>query len=518
MRSSSGCICVLIWAYSQVVQAYTKFEPECTNPKEAVNFVASPPTRGTLDILWSSLFTIFACTWTVLHLNVPEQRDGRDPGMLGNLKWKMKAVLGKAKWMLTTVMAPELLLFYALSRLINSREQHRRIKALARIDQVPWTLAHTTFAGMGGFVVRGGSDRIGKNPMLEVPATQIQSGDGAGNDLPKSEIPAIQTQSENGASNELSKSEIPAIQIPSGDGAGNELPKSEIPATQTQSEDRASNELSRSETPKSEIHSRGTEEWYILDLDTILKLREDENITLPSIPTAEIDDHSKGDNFTKAIAAVQIIWTIASSITRAYRGLAISQLEVSVIAFSVCALLIYTCYWSCPKDVSVPITFLQWEGPVPSIIKNVIGYSTWDATVGHRAVPNDYVFINKVFVSQMTIILGPLFFGAPHLLAWNFTFPTPAERIIWRATSLYCSLVGLILAVTGSLASRLPYTFLDDVAPIMSNIFDNYIEVFMGGIYILARLFLLVETFRTLLFLPPSAYIATWTSSVPMFG
>jgi hypothetical protein len=34
-------------------------------------------------------------------------------------------------------------------------------------------------------------------------------------------------------------------------------------------------------------------------------------------------------------------------------------------------------------------------------------------------------------------------------------------------------------------------------------------------IYILARLFLIVELFRCLFFLPPSAFVATWVSSVP---
>jgi hypothetical protein len=34
-------------------------------------------------------------------------------------------------------------------------------------------------------------------------------------------------------------------------------------------------------------------------------------------------------------------------------------------------------------------------------------------------------------------------------------------------------------------------------------------------VYILARLFLIVELFRCLFFLPPSAFVSTWVSSVP---
>ncbi|OBT90104.1 hypothetical protein VE02_02545, partial [Pseudogymnoascus sp. 03VT05] len=334
MWSSSGCTLVLVCAFSQVAQAYTTFEPECTNPKEAVNFVASPPTRGTLDILWSSLFTIFACTWTVLHLNVPEQRNGRDPGTWGDLKWGMKAFWGKAKWMLTTVLAPEFLLYYGTSRLLNSREQHPKIKAFADADHVPWTLAHTTFADMGGFVIRGKSDRVGKDP------------------------------------------------------SGFEFEFEQV-----------------------------TKEWYILDLDTILKLRSEGHITLPCIPKAEIDDHSKGDIFAKGIAAAQIIWTISSAITRAIRGLAISQLEISVIAFSVCALLLYACYWSSPKDVSVPIDFLHWGGPIPSKITEIIRGADPhridelpEVKIGQNAFTNGTAHRPKSDLDFYTFMFGVLFF------------------------------------------------------------------------------------------------------------
>ncbi|KFY75353.1 hypothetical protein V499_04666 [Pseudogymnoascus sp. VKM F-103] len=397
MLSSRGCIFVLIWAYSQVAQAYTKFEPECTNPKEAVNFVSSPPTRGTLDILWSSLFTIFACTWSVLHLNVPQQRVNRDPGILGDLKWGIKTVLSKTKWMLYTVLAPEVLLLYAVARLVSAWEQHPEIKAFADADRVPWTLAHTTFADMGGFVVRGRSDRIGGvSPGSEMPTAPIQT-----------------------------------------------------------------------QVNESDPISDYANEWYILDLKTIRRLRSEGHITLPCILKAEIDDHSKGDTFTKVIAATQIIWTIANAITRACRGLAISQLEVSVVAFAVCALLIYASYWYSPKDVSVPITFLQWRGPVPSTIAKIIVKGVVSTRpkryvgvkTGQAPFRNTFAYDNKSRLDVYTLFWGAFFFGGPHLLAWNFTFPTPAERIIWRATSLYLDKVafceGAQVAVYGILAHAL---------------------------------------------------------------
>ncbi|KFY15126.1 hypothetical protein V491_05772 [Pseudogymnoascus sp. VKM F-3775] len=474
MRSSSGCIFVLILTYFQVAQAYTKFEPECTNPKETVNFVDSPPTRGTLDILWSSLFTIFACTYSILHLNVPEQRDDRDPGVGGDIKWFMKAIWSKMKWMLVTVIAPELLLFIATSRFLYAREQHPNIKKLADADGVPWTLAHTTFADMGGFAVRGSSGRIGKeSPTLEIPPDRVSK------ELPTPEIPPDRVEKE---------PSTPDI--------------SPIP-TQPQVDEGAP-------------ICTAPREWYFLTLDIILELRSKKHIKLPYIRKAEIDDHSQGDNFAKVVAAAQIIWTIANVITRAARRLPVSQLEISVIAFSVCALIIYACYWSSPKDVSVPVTFLQWEGPIPSAITEIITGTVKKAgsqrfrisrgvEIAQYPISNIFVYRTKNVLGPLSLFLGALVFGAPHLLAWNLTFPTPAERNIWRAAALYCSSSGLIVIATSALGERL-------------NSLTNAIISITVVAYVLARLFLIVEMFRTLLFLPPGAYIATWTSSVPMFG
>lgn len=39
-----------------------------------------------------------------------------------------------------------------------------------------------------------------------------------------------------------------------------------------------------------------------------------------------------------------------------------------------------------------------------------------------------------------------------------------------------------------------------------------------SGIYVVARLFILVELFRTLCFLPADAYVSTWTTNIPHVG
>ncbi|OAL03516.1 hypothetical protein IQ06DRAFT_108362 [Phaeosphaeriaceae sp. SRC1lsM3a] len=52
--------------------------------------------RGTLEILWTCFTTVIACTWTILHLNVPGMQDGAWTKF-----WR------KVKWMAITIVFPE---------------------------------------------------------------------------------------------------------------------------------------------------------------------------------------------------------------------------------------------------------------------------------------------------------------------------------------------------------------------------------------------------------------------------
>jgi hypothetical protein len=124
-----------------------------TAPPNKIHFVSSPNTRGTLDILWSCFFTIIACTWTIQHLNLPEQFNAQDTGQTGYLKWTIKSLWRNVKWMLATMIAPEYILGKALADLQAAVTSRREMKEYARADGVEWELTHGFFANMGGFVL-----------------------------------------------------------------------------------------------------------------------------------------------------------------------------------------------------------------------------------------------------------------------------------------------------------------------------------------------------------------------------
>ncbi|KAK0725548.1 hypothetical protein B0H67DRAFT_598769 [Lasiosphaeris hirsuta] len=161
---------VLLWCLLVAVgSGYTTFDPVCTRPVGSVNFVSSPDARGTMEILCGSLFTFIACTWTIHHPNVPEQRDGRNQGLKGDLHWGLKRAWESAKLALVTVLAPELIISIAWDQRRIARRVKRELQEKAAEDGVPWTLVHGHFAAMGGFVIRYNKSVKGESERGGVP-------------------------------------------------------------------------------------------------------------------------------------------------------------------------------------------------------------------------------------------------------------------------------------------------------------------------------------------------------------
>ena len=228
-------------------------------------------------------------------------------------------------------------------------------------------------------------------------------------------------------------------------------------------------------------------------------------------------------------------------IARASRRLAISQLEISVLAFTLCAILIYGLNWERPKGVQVPYTLLRYEGDIPapvlqhlrsgmheSALENyfviVGGIAVSDArsetpgapllnhvsyfTTTPRPDPDNVATFYDIF----GLLIGSIIFGAIHITAWNFAFPTSTERMIWRVTSIYCTSSGILVMILGTCASKLENDEILTSGDLLDIFFVGAFQLICFG-YVVARLFMIVETFRTLFFLAPSAYIATWASS-----
>lgn len=102
-------------------------------------WVNQPNGRGTIDILWTCVFTCCLCCWTILCLNVPAQGDSRTVYFARKLKWALITILG-----------PEILLIFAASQWATAGRFVRKFQFCGHQD---WTMHHAFFAEMGGFLV-----------------------------------------------------------------------------------------------------------------------------------------------------------------------------------------------------------------------------------------------------------------------------------------------------------------------------------------------------------------------------
>lgn len=131
---------LIVWALFLPIVNSQSFRTNCTLPQKEVNFVSGYNVRSTLDILWGSLSTIFLCTYTVLHLNIPRRYEATDSRLLAIVRW----LLGKPKWMLLTVLLPELLVGKALADFVASWRSSKCevMKRKAREAGITWTMTH----------------------------------------------------------------------------------------------------------------------------------------------------------------------------------------------------------------------------------------------------------------------------------------------------------------------------------------------------------------------------------------
>ena len=127
------------------------FHTNCTLPSHTVNYVTAPNTRGTLQILWSCLGTLVLCTWTVQHLNIPQQSVPQTT--VQSLTRRVWRFTRKLKWMLLTLIAPKYVLGKAFSDLLSARRHLPEYEKFAEIDGVAWSTGHTFLANMGGFAI-----------------------------------------------------------------------------------------------------------------------------------------------------------------------------------------------------------------------------------------------------------------------------------------------------------------------------------------------------------------------------
>lgn len=135
-------------------------------------WVSGPDGRGTLDILWTCLVTLFLGSWSALFLNLP-----------GDKSSKVSFLMNKGRWMIVVLLFPEMITGLSAEQWRSARqsvEDFKKLKKaweaaittepepltlpdikaaqaklnLERIAISPWSMRHAFFIDMGGMILK----------------------------------------------------------------------------------------------------------------------------------------------------------------------------------------------------------------------------------------------------------------------------------------------------------------------------------------------------------------------------
>ncbi|KAJ3713119.1 hypothetical protein C8R42DRAFT_634149 [Lentinula raphanica] len=134
-------------------------------PLTSTNFVdtanslscnASGSSRSIFGILWTCLTVLFTCTWVAVHPNIPGSNQNRS-------KWSSRKK--RMGFMGLTLITPEATLWIAVRQWLAARALVKRYRNKG------WTMTHAHFALMGGFTVRLPQDDelVSVLPLLSQP-------------------------------------------------------------------------------------------------------------------------------------------------------------------------------------------------------------------------------------------------------------------------------------------------------------------------------------------------------------
>ncbi|KAF1999590.1 hypothetical protein P154DRAFT_576771 [Amniculicola lignicola CBS 123094] len=234
-------------------------------------------------------------------------------------------------------------------------------------------------------------------------------------------------------------------------------------------------------------------------------------LSIADLPENAVEDKSKANWFNKGIAFIQISYFFAQMIGRADQGLSITALELFTLAYVLCAILAYAFWWDKPFDVQVPLTVNATAEFTEEIQKDMKEWSAYkrffDGQADSLGVTDDAD--NKRY--GIFFVCCCALFGACHLIGWNAHFPTPIERILWRAGSISCCVfpIVLFLATFDSLKDRIQDTTVGE--------WVGYIVVGTClALYVIVRVYLMFEAFFALRSVAGDVYDGVqWSNYIP---
>lgn len=245
-----------------------------------------------------------------------------------------------------------------------------------------------------------------------------------------------------------------------------------------------------------------TDQMHRIRIDSLvlIELIRDGIIEAPELEDEDIDDRSKANWFTKFIALLQVTYFIAQLLARAIDQLPITTLELFTLGIVFCALVTYASFWQKPFDVNRPVVLRP-----PNAHEGGRHHDSLKDVGRTHLLQSPYA---NGYITWLLSLLVFVPFGAVHMIGWNFSFPSAAERWLWRAASVFCMAAPMpILALTDYLERHPGPKYADWVLGVGTTL------------YIVVRAYLCVEMLVGLRAVPAGVYrTVDWTEYFPAFG
>ncbi|KAJ5520576.1 hypothetical protein N7463_001029 [Penicillium fimorum] len=387
----------------------------------------------------------------------------------------------------------------ACSNVWSVRILKARFAEFQERDGVPWSDSHIHYANMGGFPIQfATSDPI--TATQEIPPIK---------DLPKGiQSPQDLQKSMQRISNAIGKIDWA-------------LERSNILAIEKKNRMVSQGHLKEEGTLNTPYM-----EWvenltvlcgniWVVDASQLLLAREMGIIDkLPYMPQDSLDDHNG------VVVDVHSAWRAIKP-----KSLPTSQLEIFTLSFAICSSITYVMLISKPQDVRTAYTIKAVRHPSAEDLiymanAGPLGYGPkYNVWIPNDATHRDVQKKAPVYVMSMACLFALVLFGATHCVAWNFEFPTALEKLFWRLSSVITALAMPFAYLT----DRILYpsslkVFKVESQPTILELVERALMLLIVVMFILARLFITVEVVRSLVFLPPGAFIGTWTANIPHIG
>ncbi|MCJ1272137.1 hypothetical protein MMC22_012044 [Lobaria immixta] len=318
------------------------------------NWQAEPNTRGTWTIITTCLITLGLCLWTVLHLNIPGHN-----GMVSQ-PWR------KLGWLLTGLLAPEIIVFHAF-------EQRRAaIRLTKEIHAIFGETPESKWRRFLRFV------KCGKRP---------QPSDGL----------AVEMCNTRSQARRHSWTHVHSFYALMGGfvfdtsrAKPNFLPNGRSRLT---------------------ISPWGLE--YILKHSPSL---------IPDLSEDEIRDKGNADGLAKSLVCLQAVWFGVQCIVRLAQNKVISLLELNTFGHAICTLIIYALWWDKPLDIDSP-TFLveeeAWEICALMCVTST-GAAGWDEYIS-SFIFNSHMSESNIFWRETELSRG-VKYGEKTITKWSDIF------------------------------------------------------------------------------------------------